>query len=244
MKFADLHAHTCFSDGSLTPQQLVELGAQKGLSALAVTDHDTVDGVERALAHGRKIGLEVIPGLEFSSQLEGRNLHLVGLFVDPRSQALQRVCQKMQQMRDQRNRQMLRQLEEAGFPVSEETFRDFQGTSLTRAHVADVLIRAGYGGNMKEVFQNYMSKGKPGYVARQVVPPEECIDAIHQAGGLAFVATSIRSPRTPIPASASVWTPWIWERTAWRPGTVSLTTTGVIPLRRSPAAGMPLFRRQ
>ena len=188
MKFADLHAHTCFSDGSLTPQQLVELGAQKGLSALAVTDHDTVDGVERALAHGRKIGLEVIPGLEFSSQLEGRNLHLVGLFVDPRSQALQRVCQKMQQMRDQRNRQMLRQLEEAGFPVSEETFRDFQGTSLTRAHVADVLIRAGYGSNMKEVFQNYMSKGKPGYVARQVVPPEECIDAIHQAGGLAFVA--------------------------------------------------------
>ena len=74
MKFADLHAHTCFSDGSLTPEQLVELGAQKGLSALAVTDHDTVDGVERALAHGRKIGLEVIPGLEFSSQLEGRNL--------------------------------------------------------------------------------------------------------------------------------------------------------------------------
>ena len=188
MKWVDLHAHTSFSDGSLTPEQLVELGVEKGLSALAVTDHDTVDGVERALNRGKQLGLEVVPGLEFSTRIEGRDLHLVGLLVDHRHPALTDACRRMQQLRRQRNEQMICQLEQAGLPVSLRQFENFPRTSLTRAHIAYVLMEAGYGRDIKEIFRSYMSRGTPGYVDRKVLPPEECIAAIHQAGGLAFVA--------------------------------------------------------
>ena len=188
-QLCDLHAHTTASDGSYTPTQLVAYAQKKGLSALAVTDHETTAGLAEALAWGREIGMRVIPGIELGTAEEGHTIHMVGLFINPESPCLREVMAWQLESRHQRNREMIQKLMDLGFRISFEDFQDLpQGTLLTRAHIADKLAQHGYGANQKEVGAKYLDQGCIGYVQRKILPTQQCIDAIHGAGGLAIVA--------------------------------------------------------
>lgn len=187
--FVDLHAHTTASDGSLQPEELVDLAKKSELAALAVTDHDTVAGVERALVHGKKVGLEVIPGVEISSNLDQRDVHLLGLFVDHKDEKLLKRIADMAMSRATRNEKMIKKLQDAGIPITKEDLPAAEeGKQIARGHIAEVLIAKGYATNLRDALDRYLVKGTPGYVMKEVLSVEECIDMVHQAGGLIFVA--------------------------------------------------------
>lgn len=191
MKTIDLHAHTTASDGSCTPTQLVELAARKGLAAVAVTDHDTTAGLAEALAAGERLGVRVVPGLETSTHVEDQDAHIVSLFIDPDHPAIREMIAWMAQSRQERNRQMVARLQEAGLPVTWEELLAFTGgdpAKVGRAHVGRLLMAKGLARTMGEAFQNYLMRGRCGYVSRQTPSPAQCIQATHRAGGLAFVA--------------------------------------------------------
>ncbi len=186
----DLHAHTTASDGSMSPAQLVDYARTKGLRALAVTDHETVAGLEEARRRGREVGVEVIPGVELGTSEQGRTVHMLGLYIDPDSRALGELLAWQRRSRQDRNREMIEKLMKLGFDISPEDFEGFDGekTLLTRAHIGDLLARRGYGANQREVGEKYLDKGRVGYVERRTPTAERCVQAIHEAGGLAIAA--------------------------------------------------------
>ncbi len=187
MQLCDLHAHTTASDGSYTPSELVRYAREKGLAALAVTDHDTVDGLPEAEDQAGRVGLRLIPGVELSTRLEGRDIHIVGLFVRWRDPDFQSRIRAMGATRDQRNYDMVQKLADNGFDIRPEDLDRFRGRVVTKANIGAILMERGYG-EVKEVVEKYLVRGRIGYVARKMPAPEECIDTIHRAGGLAFVA--------------------------------------------------------
>lgn len=185
----DLHAHTCCSDGTLTPTELVALAAEKGLKALAVTDHDTTAGINEALAAGETYGVRVIPGIEMSANMDGCDVHLVGLFVNPENCVLQAQLKEALEARSRRNERAIAQLAAAGFDIREEDFETLgKDKVLTRGNIAEVLVQKGYAGSVKEAMNQYLVRGKVGYAKRDLPEPDECIRILHQAGALVFVA--------------------------------------------------------
>lgn len=185
----DLHAHTCCSDGSLSPEELVRLAKKKGLAAVAVTDHDTTAGLAAALSEGARQGIQVIPGIEFSTCLEDHEVHMVGLFLRPGCSTLQASLEQMRRDREERNFRSVEKLEKAGFAISREDLKAFgEGVVLTRGHIGGLLVERGYAPDVKTAIQEYLSRGTVGYVKRKTPPPEEAIRRIHEAGGLVFVA--------------------------------------------------------
>jgi predicted metal-dependent phosphoesterase TrpH len=187
-RLIDLHTHTCASDGSYTPEELVDYAKQKGAAAIAVTDHDTVDGLARAVAHGQEIGQRVIPGIEITTRLDDCEIHLVGLFVDFENPEFHQKVDKMSKTRISRNYKIIQKLSAAGINIQESDLDRFQNCVLTKAHIGAILIERGYADNLKDAIDHYMKKGTVGYTPREVPPPKDCIDLIHRAGGLAFVA--------------------------------------------------------
>lgn len=188
-RLVDLHAHTCCSDGSLSPEELVRLAKEKGLAAVAVTDHDTTAGLAAALSEGARQGIQVIPGIEFSTSLEDHEVHMVGLFLRPGCPKLQASLKQMRRDREERNIRSVEKLKEAGFAVSLEDLKAFgEGAVLTRGHIGALLVERGYAPDVKTAIRTYLSRGNVGYVKRKTPPPEEAIQRIHEAGGLVFVA--------------------------------------------------------
>lgn len=184
----DLHTHTTASDGSNTPRELVKLAKEAGLTAVAVTDHDTIDGLGEAVQAGRELGINVIPGIELSAKFE-RELHIVGLFIDFEKETLRETIEGLKAFRRERNDFTLRKLQELGFELSMEEVRKMAtGNVMGRAHFARAMVRRGYVESTKEAFQNYLGNGRPAYSANQMLTPKACIDLIHQSGGLAFLA--------------------------------------------------------
>ncbi|MBP3701937.1 MAG: PHP domain-containing protein [Lachnospiraceae bacterium] len=189
MRTVDLHAHTTASDGSLTPTELIRYAKEKGLSAIAVTDHDAVAGLDEAMAEGRRLGIRVIPGVELSTRVDGCDVHLVSLFCNWKNEAFLRRLSEMAACRYERNYKMMDKLEREGFDISRKDLERYpEGQILARGHIAQILIERGYASNLKEALRKYLSKGAPGYVEKEVLPPEECIQLIHDCGGLIFVA--------------------------------------------------------
>lgn len=187
--FVDLHAHTTASDGSLSPEELVDLAKSIGLKALAVTDHDTIGGVERALNHGKKVDIEVIPGVEISSNFDECDVHLLGMFFDHQNPKLLEALDQMAKARAERNGKMVDKLQAAGIPISREELPSTEGgKQIARGHIAEILIAKGYATTLREALDKYLVKDTVGYVKKEVLSPETCIDLIHQAGGLIFVA--------------------------------------------------------
>ena len=152
-KIVDLHVHSTKSDGSLTPAQLVDYAIEKGLSAFALTDHDTTDGVKEAELAAKGKGIKVIPGIEFSSEYEGKDIHIVGLYIDYESDFFKRRLVSFVKGREVRNREMCRRLTEHGMPVAyEELTKAFPGCVITRGHFATYLLEHGYVKSRKEAF--------------------------------------------------------------------------------------------
>ena len=188
----DLHSHTIFSDGTLTPAQLVAAAEENEVSILAVTDHDTLLGVQPTIDAARGKNLNIIPGVELSIDMDLRNhgyIHLLGLFIDHRNSNLKSRLQKLRAARDQRNRIILKKLESLNICLSEEELIEEAGRgSAGRPHIAVLMQRKGYARSLKEAFETYLKQGAPAYANREKLSFTEACTLIHQAGGLAILA--------------------------------------------------------
>ncbi len=188
----DLHVHSTASDGTLTPAELVAEAKKADLSAFALTDHDTVAGIAEAKKEANNYDIELIPGVELSTEYKEKEVHMVGLFLDETNPDLLSHLEKFRDNRDNRNQKMYIKLQEAGFPVTEEALRAmFPDAVLTRAHIARFLLEHGYIKTISEAFEKYIGDGCRCYVAREKITPQESIGLIHAAGGAAVLAHPI-----------------------------------------------------
>lgn len=189
MDFIDLHVHSSASDGTCSPAQVAELAACRGLRAIALTDHDTLDGIPQALEAGKALGLEVIPGIEFSTSYQGRDVHIVGLNLDHEDARFREALGEFQASRDRRNEAMIRLLQERGIPISWEAMEEaFPGCVWTRAHFARFLMEHGAVSSIREAFPRYIGDNAPCFVPREKVTPYQAIQLIHENGGVAVLA--------------------------------------------------------
>lgn len=184
----DLHTHTTASDGSLTPKELVTKAKQAGLLAIAVTDHDTVDGVEEAICAGKEAGIEVVGGVELSCDYQ-REMHIVGLMTDHTNPGLLHALEEQSKKRAVRNGKTLQRLQELGVDITlDEVKRVATGNIWGRAHFARVLCDKGYVSSVKEGFQKYLGSGRPAHINEERFQPEEAIALIRRAGGVPVLA--------------------------------------------------------
>lgn len=189
MPTADLHTHTLYSDGTETPQQLIALAIAAGLSALAITDHDTMEGYEVAARSGPTQGLELIPGLEMSASFEGREVHMLGFFLNPADAALQQFLSSQRQRRIERIHEMVARLQALGVSVTpEDVFAAAGKGAVGRPHVAQALVNRGYVSTLKEAFERYIGANGPAYIPGSPVLPQAAMRTIRQAGGIPVLA--------------------------------------------------------
>ncbi|MGK2308429.1 PHP domain-containing protein [Cutibacterium sp. V970] len=186
----DLHTHSTISDGTDSPTRLMMKAATSGLDVIALTDHDTFDGLEEAQAAGQRFGVRLLPGLEMTCHIGDRDVHLLGYGPHPDDPALSRELQITRASRAGRLDAICQKLAEAGLSVTTEDAHRAAGTasSLGRPHVADAMVAKGYVEDRDEAFRDWLADGKPAYVPRHSVALEKGIDLIHDAGGVAVVA--------------------------------------------------------
>ena len=188
-KYIDLHVHSTASDGTYAPAALVDLAIRQQLCAIAITDHDSIDGIKEAQTAALHTDLEVIPGVELSTEYEGCEIHVVGLYIDPEHPALKKQLSDFRNLRDNRNVLMAERLAQEGFAITYEALAEsFPDCVLTRAHIARYLLNTGQVKSLSEVFDKYIGDGCKCYIDRPKVSPMEAVSLIHQAGGLAFLA--------------------------------------------------------
>lgn len=184
----DLHIHTTFSDGTCSPEEVVRIAKEKGLFAIAVTDHDTTDGVKIALKKGQEMGIEVISGVEISADFE-IEMHILGLFIDVDNVFLQDKLKILEVFRKERNPKIIKKLRKMGYDISmEDVERVASGEVIGRPHIARVLVQKGYFDSTKAVFEKLLGFGKPAYVKKEKLKPYEAIRAIKEANGIAILA--------------------------------------------------------
>jgi len=189
VKFADLHLHTKYSDGTFTPEELV-LHAQKGgLSCIALTDHDTVEGCAGTAAAAAAVKMEFIPGTELTAEHNDTELHVLGYFLDIHNKKLLAEIAKFQAVRQNRIHEMVKRINALGVPLAAESvFAIANCKSPGRPHVARAMVKAGLINSLDEAFERFLKKGRPAWVPKTKVSALEAIDLIHQAGGLAVMA--------------------------------------------------------
>lgn len=189
MSLIDLHVHSTASDGTCSPSEVVALAAAAGLSAIALTDHDTVDGVPEALAAAESHSVRVIPGAELSALWHEKEIHILGLFLPPDSPALKEELGRLRQKREERNDEIIRRLTKAGLPVTREELQGgCPGTVITRAHFARVMLEKGYVSSRNEAFSRYLKPGGPYCPRKEHLFPETAVRLICDAGGFAALA--------------------------------------------------------
>ncbi len=189
MKQIDLHVHSTGSDGTLSPTALILEAKRLGLSAMALTDHDSVNGVPELVAAGAAHGLETIPGVELSTEYEGTEIHVVGLFIDITNEALLTQLHMFRDNRDNRNLKMVDRLREEGFSITAEALYERNpNTVVARPHIARYLMETGQVKDMQTVFDQYIGDGCICYVDRYKITPMRAVEIIHAAGGLAILA--------------------------------------------------------
>ena len=172
----------------MTPEEVVRAAADAGLSAIALSDHDTVDGIPEATLAGRRFGVEVVPAIELSSASETET-HILGFFIDTGSPVLKSKLEEIRQTRIRRSEDVCRRLTEAGLPVTMEDAMRYSGGSIVcRGHIARAMMEFGYVSSVKEAFALYLSPGKIAHSRLQAMTDEEAVRLIKDAGGLAFVA--------------------------------------------------------
>ncbi|MBE5839644.1 PHP domain-containing protein [Butyrivibrio sp.] len=195
MRGIDLHTHSNCSDGTYSVKELIDYAHEKNLAAIALTDHDTVIGLDEAIDYTGKTynDIEFIPGIEFSTVNEGKDVHVVGLYIDHHNEEFQRRLQAFADSRRERNEKMCRKLtEEAGLPISyDELLEAFPNAVITRAHYAKLMLDKGYVNSRQEVFDKYIGDHCKYYVPRENITPEDAIELILLAGGVPILAHPI-----------------------------------------------------
>jgi predicted metal-dependent phosphoesterase TrpH len=189
MGHVDLHLHTTASDGVLSPSEIVRYAKAKGLQAIAITDHDTIDGCEEGLSEGERIGFEVIPGIEISAEYSPGSMHILGFFLDIHHPLLNERLEYLQKARAERNPKMVAKLNQLGMEVTyEEVLKASGGGQVGRPHFANVLLEKKYVRNFQEAFERFLKKGAPAYVDKFRFTSKEALHFIHEAGGMAVLA--------------------------------------------------------
>jgi 3',5'-nucleoside bisphosphate phosphatase len=189
MKFADLHLHTNFSDGTFTPEELVLHAQKSGLACIAVTDHDSVEAGARAATACAAVNMEFIPGTELTAEHEDTELHVLGYFLDTHNQKLLAEIAKFQVVRQNRIHEMVAHINELGMPLkAESVFAMANCKSPGRPHVARAMVKEGLVRSLDEAFERFLKKGRPAWVPKSKISALEAIELVHQAGGLAIMA--------------------------------------------------------
>lgn len=195
-KLIDLHTHTTASDGSLPPSEFILKCKKEGLAAVAITDHDTANGVDECVFFGKKHGIEVISGTELSAEFPGE-LHILGLFIDHHSKAFKESKKTLSQYRAERNINMIVSLKENGFDISDvEAIKNTPAESLGRVHMAKALTAKGYAKDYDDAFKKFLTADSPYFIKRKKLSIKQCIDIIHNSGGLSFLAHPNHSEKT------------------------------------------------
>jgi len=189
MGYVDLHLHTTASDGVMTPSGIVRYAKSKGLQAIAITDHDTIEGLDEGLSEGEKVGFEVIPGVEISAEHFPGSMHLLGYFFDIHHPLLKGKLDYLQKARADRNPKIIENLNRLGVKIRyEEVVKASGGGQVGRPHFAQVLIEKGYVRSFQEAFERFLKKGAPAYVDKLRFKPKEAISFIEEAGGVTILA--------------------------------------------------------
>ncbi|MBO2944959.1 PHP domain-containing protein [Paenibacillus sp. F411] len=189
----DLHSHTTASDGMNSPSEQVSLARKKGLAAVAITDHDTVAGVQEAL-EAAPTGILVVPGVEISTQAGGKDIHVLGYYINHRDELLGERLRRLRDTREARNHMIIRRLNSLGMSITMEEVISGLGRELKpdesvgRPHIADVLVAKGYAQDLRDAFDRYLAQGKPGYAPQPRITPAEACAWITEAGGAAVLA--------------------------------------------------------
>lgn len=187
---ADLHCHSSFSDGSDSPENLIELAREKGLGGLSITDHDTIGAYEQAMPYARSKNFPLLPGIEFSAMYKGEPIHILGYGYSLKSEAILQLCEKHRLRRMDRNRKILQRLKGYGISIDEGELLETPTARKTigRPHIALVLMKRGIVESFKEAFDLYLGEGKKAYEPGLSISVEETVKAIHQGRGKAILA--------------------------------------------------------
>lgn len=188
MDLVDMHIHSTYSDGSMTPEEVVRRAIRLGLKAIALTDHDTVEGVGEALEESKKTGLEVMPGVEISTEF-GPEMHILGYFNKNGYEKIEDVLKNIRNNRNKRNARIIEKLNKLGFEIAASDVARHARNSITgRVHIAAALCEKGYIKSIDEGFERYLGDGKPAYIKREKVTPLDGIRMITEAGGISVLA--------------------------------------------------------
>jgi predicted metal-dependent phosphoesterase TrpH len=189
MGHVDLHLHTTASDGVLSPAEIVRYAKAKGLQAIAITDHDTIEGCEEGLSEGEKIGFEVIPGIEISAECSTGSMHILGFFLDIHHPLLNERLEYLQKARAERNPKMVEKLNQLRIDITyEEVLKASGGGQVGRPHFANVLLEKKYVRSFQEAFDRFLKKGAPAYVDKFRFTSKEALHFINEARGIAVLA--------------------------------------------------------
>ncbi|MCL6472489.1 MAG: PHP domain-containing protein [Firmicutes bacterium] len=185
----DLHLHTTASDGSLSPGEVVEIAASLNLKTIAISDHDTVGGIDEALAYAIKLGIEVIPAVELSSKYNSRDVHILGYFIDYKDTKLLDYFTYLRQARIERAKVIIDCLRNLGLNITfEDVLKIAEQASIGRPHIARALLAKNYVPDVREAFNKYLKHGAPCFREKFVYPTDKAISLVHEAGGIAVFA--------------------------------------------------------
>ena len=190
MYYIDMHIHTTASDGMLTPEEVVDWAVKKKIQAIAITDHDTISGVAKAIQYSKIYrNFVVIPGIEISCSYNDEDVHILGYFIDYKSPKLKYMVDKFKIHRENRGKKIVKKLKKIGLHIEYEEVKNIAPNNVVgRPHIARVLIAKGYVDNMNEAFDRYLKKGTIGYVKKHEFSIKEAIDLIHNINGIAILA--------------------------------------------------------
>lgn len=194
MTYVDLHSHSTASDGTLPPREVVRLAKQSNLTALALTDHDTVAGCADAADEAAKLGIDFLSGIEISAEYPAPGtMHILGYGVDPENPALKQLTDTLIAGRDNRNPRIVEKLNEMGVAVTMKEWEDQAGGGvLGRPHLAAILVRKGYVSSIKLAFDKYIGQGAPAYFDKERLTPKQAFERIGASGGIAVLAHPVQ----------------------------------------------------
>jgi hypothetical protein len=197
----DLHTHTNRSDGTFTPPELVRLASQRGLEVVAITDHDTTDGLEEGSGAGRELGVEVVPGVELSAEHQGTSVHVLCYWMDREDEGLQAELVRLRSERYLRGEVMVEKLRSLGYSISFERVREIAGNgNIVRPHIAQALVEAGVVADEEEAFDRLIGDDGPAHVPKHALAPLEALELVHRAGGVCVLAhPGMWSAEAPVP---------------------------------------------
>lgn len=185
----DFHIHTLFSDGTFTPEEIAETAFKNGVKVFAITDHDSVDGIERGRAAALKEGLEFVSGIEFSTDFLGKEIHILGYFLNEKAPELLNLLEELRKERETRTAKIIKKLNELKIGITEEDVKkEVKSDLISRNHIASALLKKGFVKNRGEAFYRYLGSSGAAYIPKTSFSPEKAVTAIKKNGGIAVLA--------------------------------------------------------